>query len=90
MADFKKRLLDAEQKINNNHDEVNKILNEVERKLGEQADKIKNLQDTTNRIEIKLESQHVQTGVNIREVLTMLRSLCKRSNCTPEELLKDG
>ena len=90
MADFQKRLLDAEQRINNNHDEVSKRLNDVESKLGEQTDKIKNLENTTNRIEIKMESQHVQTEVNFKEVLTMLKVLCKRSNCTPEQLLKEG
>jgi len=90
MADFQKTLLDVEHKINSNHDEVNKKLNEFQIKLGEQVDEIKNLHDTTNRIEIKMENYHVQTEAGIREVLTMLRLLCKRSNCTPEELLKEG
>ena len=90
MADFQKKLLDAEHRINSNHDEVNKRLNEFQIKLGEQADEIKNLHDMTSRIEIKMENYHVQTEAGIREVLTMLKILCKRSNCTPEQLLKEG
>ena len=97
MADFQKKLLDAEHKINNDHDEVSKRLDEFHIKLERQADdiknqadKIKNLQDMTNRIEIKMENQHVQTEADIREVLTMLKILCKKANCTPEQLLKEN
>lgn len=90
MADFQKKLLDSEHKINSNHDEVSKRLNEFQIKLGEQADEIKNLHDKTNRIEIKMENYHVETKASIREVLTMLKILCKRLNCTPKQLLKKG
>lgn len=87
MANFQKKLFDAEHKINNNHDEVNKRLDDFQIKLKEHANNIKSLHDMTNRIEIKMENQRVQTEVDLKETLTLLKLLCKKMNT--EQLLQE-
>jgi len=89
MVDFQKKLVDAEHKINNNNDEVNKRLDGFQIKLEGQADNIKNLHDTTNRIETKMENHCAPTEVDLKETLTLLKLLCKKMNYTTAQLLEE-
>lgn len=90
MADFQNKLVDAEHKKNNNHDEVNKRLDDFQIKLKGQTDNIKKLQDTTDRIEIKMENNRIQTEVDLKESLTLLKLLCRKMNCTPAQILQEN
>ena len=87
MADFNKKLIDLESKINNNSDDFTKRLVDFEGKVTGHSNDIKKLQDTTNRIERQIWLNHSESTENHIQAMQKLTNICDKINQTQGPIL---